>query len=162
MCIFTHMHTTHRYMTKTLLVGIIYKEKDVVIVWLWKVSYLLTLWARVSQFWCYTGSRTFRKMGAQLRSRLLCSLFEGCHSGPGSCCSFYTTLPHHGVSSLCCTLLTLHRVFSKIMDQDPLKLWAKSNLSLVISIRDCDRSSIQITNTDVLLEKSFRDHLPPC
>lgn len=160
MHIYTYAHHTQMHDKNTASWNNLQRERCYCLTL--KISHLLTLWARVSQFWCYTGSRTFRKMGAQLRSRLLCSLFEGCHSGPGSCCSFYTTLPHHGVSSLCCMLLTLHRVFSKIMDQDPLKLWAKSNPSLVISIRDCDRSSIQITNTDVLLEKSFRDHLPPC
>lgn len=139
--------------------GIIYKERDVVIVWIWSLplAHPLSMCLLV----LVLHRRTFREMGAQLRSRLLWDLFEGCHSGPGSCCSFHAILLHHGVSSLCYMLLTLHGVFSKVMDQDPLKPWAKSNLSLVISIRNCDCSSIQITNTDVLLEKSFRDHLPP-
>lgn len=156
-CAFSHMYITHRCMTKTLLVGVIYKEKDVV--------YRLTLKSLPLAHplgTCFPGQvlycRTFRGMGAQPRSRLLCGLFEGCHSGPGSCRSFFTMV----WAASAALLLTLHHVFSNVIDQDPLKPWAKSNLSSVVSIRDCDCSSIQMTNTDVLLEKSFRDHLPLC
>lgn len=131
------------------------------IVWLWKVSHLLTLWARVFQFRCCTVEPSGRwepssEVGCCAASLKVVTqaLVPVAPSTP----HFFTMV----WAASAALLLTLHRVFSNVMDQDPLKPWAKSNLSSVISIRDCDCSSIQMTNTDVFLEKSFRDHLPLC
>lgn len=109
----------------------------------------------------FGGCWTFRRWSLA-QSTLSWGVCEGCSSGPGSCW-FPWLLVHQGANSLCNMLLVVQVIFSTVMDQDPMKPWIKPNLSSVISIRDCNHGSVQVTKTDVSpWLKPFRGHLSPC